>query len=278
MTGLYPNEILLTGLPRSGTTMMCHLLNKLDNVVALHEPMNTHALSDAGLAKVNGVIHDFALKARAQVLETGTAPSKASDGKVPSNHLTDKIRGDGQRERNLNGNTIAVTNVTAPDFLLCIKHPAVFTGLLPTLSESFRCVASVRNPLAVLMSWRTAGMKVSEGKLPATQRVDPVFAKNIDKRRDAMDRQLYILDYFFQRYLALPKGDMIRYEDVIATGGAVLGHVAPAAAAMAEPLSSRNVVGLGADPAIRDMGKRLLASDGAYWQVYDRADVERMLD
>jgi hypothetical protein len=33
------NDVVLTGLPRSGTTLTCHLLNKLPDTVALHEPM-----------------------------------------------------------------------------------------------------------------------------------------------------------------------------------------------------------------------------------------------
>ena len=32
-------NVVLTGLPRSGTTLACHLLNKLPNTVALLEPI-----------------------------------------------------------------------------------------------------------------------------------------------------------------------------------------------------------------------------------------------
>jgi hypothetical protein len=36
---LNQTNIVSTGLPRSGTTLTCHLLNKLPNTVALHEPI-----------------------------------------------------------------------------------------------------------------------------------------------------------------------------------------------------------------------------------------------
>ncbi len=33
------SNIILTGVPRSGTTLICHLLNQLPGVGALHEPL-----------------------------------------------------------------------------------------------------------------------------------------------------------------------------------------------------------------------------------------------
>jgi len=47
-------DILITGLPRSGTTLTCHLLNKLPNSVALHEPLSPDTLKgldEAGLVE-----------------------------------------------------------------------------------------------------------------------------------------------------------------------------------------------------------------------------------
>ena len=32
-------DIVLTGVPRSGTTLICYLLNKVPDAIALHEPM-----------------------------------------------------------------------------------------------------------------------------------------------------------------------------------------------------------------------------------------------
>ena len=32
-------DVVLTGPPRSGTTLACHMLNKLPGTVALHEPI-----------------------------------------------------------------------------------------------------------------------------------------------------------------------------------------------------------------------------------------------
>lgn len=40
------NNIILTGLPRSGTTLSVHLLNKLPNTVGLHEPIKFKEILD----------------------------------------------------------------------------------------------------------------------------------------------------------------------------------------------------------------------------------------
>lgn len=42
-------DIILTGLPRGSTTLTCHLLNQVTDVVALHQPL---ALDDAEAATV----------------------------------------------------------------------------------------------------------------------------------------------------------------------------------------------------------------------------------
>ena len=39
-------NVLVTGTPRSGTTLICSLVNKLPDTVALHEPMNVWEFAD----------------------------------------------------------------------------------------------------------------------------------------------------------------------------------------------------------------------------------------
>jgi broad-specificity NMP kinase len=42
---------LITGIPRSGTTLCCKLLNQRADVVALHEPINPGAMPQSYTAK-----------------------------------------------------------------------------------------------------------------------------------------------------------------------------------------------------------------------------------
>jgi len=69
----------------------------------------------------------------------------------------------------------------------------------------------------------------------------------------------------------------IRYEDLVATGGRALAAVVPAAGGLDELLSERNANELYDREDVAWVGKRLLASEGAYWRFYSRESVEDLL-
>lgn len=78
--------IVLTGIPRSGTTLSCHLLNRLPPCVALLEPMQVPPLIQAPfLAGYLSLIADFFAEQRASLLRSGEAVSFAAAGQVPDN-------------------------------------------------------------------------------------------------------------------------------------------------------------------------------------------------
>ena len=58
---------------------------------------------------------------------------------------------------------IAIDKPLSARFTLLIKHNALFAALLPRLTESFPCLALVRNPLSVLASWQTVDLPVHPG-------------------------------------------------------------------------------------------------------------------
>ena len=66
-------NVALTGLPRSGTTLTCHLLNKLPNSVALHEPMSPSAMAGLSAEAAVDQIEQFFDAQRKMVLEEGRA-------------------------------------------------------------------------------------------------------------------------------------------------------------------------------------------------------------
>jgi hypothetical protein len=70
---------------------------------------------------------------------------------------------------------------------------------------------------------------------------------------------------------------VIRYEDVVVSGGGALGVIVPSARALDEPLLSRNLNPLYDREDMLRIGERLLASEGAYWRFYSRESVEDLL-
>lgn len=276
MTGTIPGNILLTGLPRSGTTLTCSLLNRLPDCVALHEPMAVDRLGVLAPAAFIGQIGAFFDEQRSRILREGKATSRAWQGRVPTNNQADPDEA-GVRRWMLDGQEIEVTNVTGPDFSIFIKHPAFFTAALPVLVESFPCFALIRNPLSVLFSWRHVRIPVGEGRMPAAERYDRALAAALDAEPDRLERQLMLLDYCFDRYRTWLPGRVLRYEDIIASGGKALAMLHPAGRLLDEPLASRNTFFLQRDPAAMDVAKRLLDRDSPCWHFYEREAVLELM-
>jgi hypothetical protein len=275
-----PREVLFTGIPRSGTTLCCHLLNKLPDVLALHEPMDLRPFFDTSDPHaVRRLTGRFLDATRRSVLRDGVARSKNVGGRVPSNPVSDELDENGERRRVTSKGEIVVDRALAADFLLVVKQPGLFTAFLDTLAPRFRIVAIVRNPLAILSSWNSVPFRLREGRTPATERLVPALARALDGTADVLTRQLLILDWYFDRYARLigPE-NVLRYEDLIATRGRILGAVVPSALGLDEPLRSRNDNELYSRERMREVGARLLGEDGAWRKLYAPHDVEALLE
>jgi len=276
--GLKGHDIILTGLPRSGTTLTCYLLNKLPDVVALHEPMRVSAFgtfTDQG-ARLRH-IEDYFRDTRRHILERGAAVTKHVDGRIPDNTVPERRGARGLRESLEIRGEIGLNRVLSPDFSLGIKHPAAFTALLGDLVGRFPCYALVRNPLSVLSSWNSIDMSHGRGHSPVAEMLDPALAAALAAMPDVFARQLHLLSWFYDRYLRfLPMESVLRYESVVATGGRALAAVVPAADSLAESLKSKDK-SYNRD-LMRRLADKLLSSEGAYWSYYTRENVQALLE
>ncbi len=279
--------MLLTGLPRGGTTLACELLNRLPDVCALDEPMDPNSLlrdaaSEDGLsidaALIRTGIEHFASEQRRSILDRGVALSLHVDGRVLGARVSDARDADGLRVPMGTRSEIAVEPPTSPEFTLVIKHPVAFTALLPILLERFEVFAIVRNPLAVLASWESAPFLQREGRLGLHPVIAPELAVRLEAIEDRLERQLALLDWFFQSYAsALPRERVIRYEDVIATGGAVLEPIVASAGGLGLELRSRNTADVYDRGHMQDVGRLLLDRDGAHLLFYTRDEINDLL-
>ena len=141
-----PESIIITGVPRSGTTLVCSLLNRLPDVVALNETMDVAALAamDGDAARVTAVAQYLA-DVRQAIVQRAEKPER-------------RLHGDGDNmflpaaagERRWAGAEVALVPVgkpLRPGLTLALKHPNAFAALLPELRQRFDCWALVRNPL-----------------------------------------------------------------------------------------------------------------------------------
>jgi hypothetical protein len=275
-----PGNVILTGVPRSGTTLTCHLLNKVPNTIALHEPMQVEGLADLpGFDAAADAIQAFFASSRASLLARRTAISKHAGGRVPDDQFETAPADRVVRRRIGTKGEITFAKDLDADFTLVIKHPAAFTAMIGTLHQRFPMFALIRNPLSVLGSWNSVDTDLRLARDTVAERFDPELRAALAPLEDTVDRQLRLLSWFFDRYhRLLPLAQIIRYEDLVASRGTALSRIVPAAAGLDEALETKNR-NTAYDPRVlRKLADRLLASDGGYWHFYTRDSVRRILD
>jgi hypothetical protein len=121
-------------------------------------------------------------------------------------------------------------------------------------------------------------MAVQRGHAPAAERFAPRLQAELKAIPEALDRQLHLLSWFFGRFRdLLPAERVLKYEQIIATQGKAIAAIQPAAESLEEPLQSRNRNPDYDHAGVERLAEKLLASDGAYWHFYTRADVQQVL-
>jgi hypothetical protein len=308
------STILLTGPPRSGTTLSCELLGALPDTVALDEPMGRAYLagktavqpaaptgvfrramtriegrrtpgvrastSPVRLEDVADRVQGFAVDTRRSALTRGVVRTNSVDGAVVGSKVSDEKDENGIRQRLTEIGDVPIGKPLSDDFTLVIKQCGGFTAPLEVLTRNFPVFALVRNPLSLLLSWQAVPMPIREGRLPVAESLRPDLAEALNGIDDRIDRQFYILSWFFGEFEQfLPRASVIRYEDIVATGGSALGKVVPEAESLQRSLSDRNSnrpPGEDHD-LLRRLGERLLATNGPLWDFYERETVSDLL-
>jgi len=275
-----PQNILLTGTGRSGTTLTCHLLNGLPDTVALFEPMKVKDFAEMdGPGAIADAVDRFCAEQRASIQARGVATSKQVGGVMPANPYGSKTNESGFRAKSVSKGEVAVDKPLGEDFGLVVKHISAFAAVLPALVKRFPVYAVVRNPLPVLASWNSIDFNLRKGHIPAAERLDPELREALAALEDPLDRQLHIMAWFHGRFRRnLPDESILRYETIVESGGSCLSAIRPSASGLAEPLESRNLNEIYDREMVERIGERLLASEGAHWESYPKESVERLLE
>ena len=194
-------EIILTGIPRAGTTLAAAIIDGLVDSVCLNEPSwhNPRAALDAQ-DFVKFVGDDFT-KLR-QVLSRGDAvlDRRAADCAALTNYYECGMNGDMQE--NFTIAPFARLGLSA-DFTLAIKHNAAYLGVLPELiaQKRFTIIAIIRHPLPVIRSWRRLQLPISRGDLPSGKPFWPELRGLVDAPMDLLEKQVKLYELMLARIL-----------------------------------------------------------------------------
>lgn len=269
------SDIILTGPPRSGTTLTCFLLNKVKDTIALNEPMNLKMFPN----KHEGTIRtqQFFNEMRTSLLANRTAIARQVEGKIPDNIFpTHQSEGSALRKNIATKGRVHFDKELSPNFILILKHNAHFTFLLDQLIDKYSCYAIIRNPLATIASWNTINAPVSRGNLNVLQTLDSTLYNHIESIPNLIDRQVFLLHNLFDCYANLAPENIIKYEHIVKTKGKCLSTISADAQNINEDLINKNESGLYNKKQIQEIKTKLLVSDGAFWKFYSKDDVEKL--
>ena len=269
------SDIILTGPPRSGTTLTCFLLNKVKDVIALNEPMNLKMFPSKmeGLQNTHGFFHEM----RTSLLDNGTAIARQVGGRIPDNIFPIKAtEGSDLRKNIATKGRVQFDKELTNDFKLVIKHNAHFSFLLDQLMPHFSCYVIIRNPLATIASWNTINAPVSRGNLNVLRTLDLGLYEKMESIPNLIDRQVHLLHELITCYRNVESSKIIRYEDMVQSRGRSLSVISENASLLNEGLENKNENSLYDESLIKEIKSKLLSFDGAYWEYYNRDDVSKL--
>ncbi len=243
--------LLISGISRSGTSLLCRLLDELDNCVALNETPELSAQLDEALP---WGIAGYLRQVRADVLRGADIRNKVAAGAV----IDDTAR--------LDQLAFYRPKVRDAGFLLAAKNTFAFLTHLPRLLQVLpqaRLVLCVRQPLDTVASWLGSFPHLATVDLssrPTGQAGGPWLPPALSEElrsllgeADLAVRRARFWSYCARRVLAAPPGSLVlRYDDLVTQGVAAL---APLLAGW-DPGQPRQPNGTTAALAIR--GKRSL--------------------
>lgn len=217
--------ILLTGIHRSGTSLVCYLLNSQEGFISLNEPIDFSEIfktNDSTEARNTGIrlINNFIDQTRTDIIHGRPVWSKTLKGLLSPtmfeempHSLQTQLRKDIQERSLLNPKPYL------KDFTLVVKHPAAFTALLTQL-RNHDIYAVIKNPLHILASWETCAIATREGHAPVAEQLDEGLKRDLSISPNRLDRQLNLLRWFYSRYNKYLSTDkIIKYEDIVGSKG-----------------------------------------------------------
>lgn len=209
-------NVILTGIPRAGTTLAAALIDGLSDTVCLNEPHwhNAQAASNAG--NFAQFITDDFMRIRAHLLAGKPLPDRrGKHGEAITNYFARDAQGTMQ-------NTFTDYPLTraglSGNFTLAVKHNGPYLAVLPELiaKHHFKIIAIIRSPLPVISSWRRLNVPISRGDMPNAKAYWPALNTLINSPIDLLEKQVRLYDMMLARILEYSEFiSVVRYESLI---------------------------------------------------------------
>lgn len=218
-------EVLITGIPRSGTSYLCRLLHSLQDCVVINEPVPVHAPLIKDYYPWDVAI--YYRNMRRDILEGLPIENKVQAGQVIED------------TRIIDQRSHYHPQVTCPDFLLATKNTLAYLARIPHLRRVMPTalqVACVRHPLDTVASWKSSFPHLQRAQVqqfPVGHPTDPLLSRWQQQRLaeietntcEAVKRAL--LWRYLAEYVLMNESGMllIRYEDLVTEPAQLLKRI-----------------------------------------------------
>ncbi len=258
-------NLLLTGIPRSGTTLLTALVDSMPQAVALNEPKwqynwaNRNQSTSKARDFSRWLVGDFADIRRKLLTGTPIPERRSPEGEAVTNYY--RMNSDEPRL----GKNFDLVPFTRPglekDFLLAVKHNGLYLGALPQLVDigAFRIIAIIRNPVGVIASWNNVPIPLKTGQMPGAMLYWRQMAEVTSAKMNMLEKQVRMYDLVCKRLHALRQHiHILRYEDLTDNPGLLVPLTERSPALSPDVIKKRDNRFYAADTdAIRNMLKRV---------------------
>lgn len=213
-------DLIVTGIPRGGTTLAAALIDSCSNAICLSEPAHhaellEHAPTAADFAAALSA--DFAKLRQSLMAGGGVLDRRTADGKPVTNYFA--TADDPSRRTATYDMHWRFGTDLSDGFLLAAKHNAMFASALEEIADqpAFAVLAIVRHPADVVASWQSLSLPISEGRLPAAEKFWPEMRELSASSLPLFEKQILIFEMMCGRFRRLSdRIDVLRFEDMVA--------------------------------------------------------------
>lgn len=237
-------NILITGIPRSGTSLVSSLVAKNSDSVVFSEP---DWLKEIRLESHNCKVFATNLSSMISILRSNVIngiPLKLKYNKetlsIPSNYYL----------RNKSDNLIIDKKEIEVVFdkhyahnPFYIKSNAQFTSCLNELIQTnkFKIFCIIRNPISCIMSWRSLNIPVSHGSMKVAEKYSNSFRDKTKNLQGLLRKQAAIIDWHYQIYTKYAEYiKIIKYEELVSNTKTIIERITDSTALDIPELKSKN--------------------------------------
>lgn len=219
-------DLIITGIPRSGTTLAAAIVDQSYDAFCLFEPDSHVRLMETAIDADDFVVRlqlNFD-STRETLLAGKTVPDKRADNGSPVTDYFANSTPGRRRDVVFTMRDVSRAGLSA-NFALGAKHNALYAAVLPEIVRTghFRVVALVRDPVAVLRSWQSLDLPVSQGRLPAAERFWPEMRALTHADMALHEKQIRMYDLLGSRFAGFSSQmEVIRYEALLASPARLL--------------------------------------------------------